>query len=108
MTDRVIVEGLSVARVLYDFINREVLPGTGVPEAGFWTRLDRIVHDLGPEIARSWPSAMLCRRRSTNGIVPTKANPSTLRLIGPFSARSDIWFRREMTSPSTPRTWTTR
>jgi len=49
MTDRVIIEGLSVARVLYDFINREVLPGTGVPEAGFWTRLDRIVHDLAPE-----------------------------------------------------------
>jgi malate synthase len=48
MTDRVIVERLSVARVLYDFINREVLPGTGVPEAGFWTRLDRIVHDLAP------------------------------------------------------------
>jgi malate synthase len=48
MTDRVVVEGLSVARVLYDFINREVLPGTGVPEAGFWTRLDRIVHDLAP------------------------------------------------------------
>jgi malate synthase len=49
MTDRVIVEGLSVARVLYDFINREVLPGTGVPEAGLWTRLDRIVHDLAPQ-----------------------------------------------------------
>src|SRR5262245_44091788 len=48
MTDRVIVERLNVARVLYDFINREVLPGTGVPEAGFWTRLDRIVHDLAP------------------------------------------------------------
>jgi malate synthase len=48
MTDRVIIERLSVARVLYDFINREVLPGTGVPEAGFWTRLDRIVHDLAP------------------------------------------------------------
>ena len=48
MTDRVVVERLSVARVLYDFINREVLPGTGVPEAGFWTRLDRIVHDLAP------------------------------------------------------------
>jgi malate synthase len=48
MTDRVIVEGLSVAGVLYDFINREVLPGTGVPEAGLWTRLDRIVHDLAP------------------------------------------------------------
>ena len=48
MTDRVVVEGLSVARVLYDFINREVLPGTGVPEAGLWIQLDRIVHDLAP------------------------------------------------------------
>jgi malate synthase len=49
MTDRVVVDGLSVARVLYDFINKEVLPGTGVPEAGFWTRLDRIIHDLSPK-----------------------------------------------------------
>jgi malate synthase len=48
MTGRVIVEGLSVARVLYDFINREVLPGTGVPEASLWIRLDRIIHDLAP------------------------------------------------------------
>jgi malate synthase len=48
MTDRVVVEGLSVARVLYDFINRDVLPGTGVPEVGLWTRLDRIIHDLAP------------------------------------------------------------
>jgi malate synthase len=49
MTERVVVEGLSVAKVLHDFINKEVLPGTGVPEAGFWTRLDRIVHDLAPK-----------------------------------------------------------
>ncbi|HWB46708.1 MAG TPA: malate synthase G [Hyphomicrobiaceae bacterium] len=49
MTERVVVDGLSVARVLYDFIVKEVLPGTGVPEAGFWTRLDRIVHDLAPK-----------------------------------------------------------
>jgi malate synthase len=48
MTERVVVESLSVAKVLHEFIVREVLPGTGVPEAGFWTRLDRIVHDLAP------------------------------------------------------------
>jgi malate synthase len=48
MTDRVVVEGLSVAKVLHEFIGREVLPGTGVPETAFWTRLDRIVHDLAP------------------------------------------------------------
>jgi len=58
ITERVIFEGLSVARVLYDFINKEVLPGTGAPETGLWTRLDRIVHDLGP-----WNRALLAKRR---------------------------------------------
>jgi malate synthase len=49
MTERVLVEGLSVAKVLYDFVNREALPGTGLSETAFWTRLDRIVHDLSPK-----------------------------------------------------------
>ena len=49
MTERVVVDGLSVAKVLYDFINKEALPGTGVSETAFWTRLDRIVHDLAPK-----------------------------------------------------------
>ena len=49
MTERVLVDGLSVAKVLHDFIAKEALPGTGVPEAAFWTRLDRIVHDLAPK-----------------------------------------------------------
>jgi malate synthase len=49
MTERVVVDGLSVAKVLYDFISKDVLPGTGVPGAAFWTRLDRIIHDLAPK-----------------------------------------------------------
>ena len=49
MTERVLVGGLSVAKVLYDFVNREALPGTGIPETAFWTRLDRIVQDLSPK-----------------------------------------------------------
>jgi malate synthase len=48
MTDRVIVDGLSIAKVLHEFIRNEVLPGTVIPEAGFWTRVDRLVHDLAP------------------------------------------------------------
>ena len=48
MTERVVVDGLSVAKVFYDFISKEALPGTGVSEAAFWARLDRIVHDLAP------------------------------------------------------------
>ncbi|MET0193152.1 MAG: malate synthase G, partial [Hyphomicrobiaceae bacterium] len=49
MTERVLVGGLSVAKVLYDFVNREALPGTGLSDTAFWTRLDRIVHDLSPK-----------------------------------------------------------
>jgi malate synthase len=49
MTERVLIDGLSVAKVLYEFINKEVLPGTGIAENGFWTRLDRLVHDLAPK-----------------------------------------------------------
>lgn len=48
MTERVVVESLSVAKVLHEFIVKDVLPGTGIAEAAFWIRLDRIVHDLAP------------------------------------------------------------
>src|SRR4029450_7299954 len=85
MTDRVIVERLSVARVLYDFINREVLPGTGVPEAGLWIRLDRIVHDLAPR-----NRALLAKRDALQAQIDAwhrarKGNLSTLRRTGLFS-----------------------
>src|SRR5262245_54544958 len=49
MTERVLVGGLSVAKVLYDFVNKEALPGTGIAETAYWTRLDRLVHDLSPK-----------------------------------------------------------
>jgi malate synthase len=48
MIERVNVGGLGVAKVLYDFINREALPGTGVTQDAFWKGLDTIVHDLAP------------------------------------------------------------
>ena len=40
---------IKVAKVLWDFINTEVLPGTSVSEESFWHGLDTLVHDLGPE-----------------------------------------------------------
>ena len=36
MTDRVKAGNLRVARVLYDFVNNEALPGTGLDSDSFW------------------------------------------------------------------------
>ncbi|MBO0675981.1 malate synthase G [Mycolicibacterium sp. S2-37] len=48
MTDRVEVGNLRVARVLYDFITDEALPGTGLDPDSFWSGVDKIVADLTP------------------------------------------------------------
>ncbi|OBH21480.1 malate synthase G [Mycolicibacter terrae] len=51
MTDRVSVGELRVARVLYDFITDEALPGTGVDPDSFWAGVDKVVTDLTPKNA---------------------------------------------------------
>ena len=48
MTDRIAAGGLQVDRLLYDFINDEALPGTGIAPESFWPAFDRLVHDLTP------------------------------------------------------------
>ncbi len=50
-TPRTTVHGLQVATELHQFINDQVLPGTGVDPAAFWAGFDRIVHDLAPKNA---------------------------------------------------------
>jgi malate synthase len=48
MTDRVATGNLRVAKVLYDFINNEALPGTDIDPDSFWAGVDKVVTDLGP------------------------------------------------------------
>ncbi|GGO78231.1 malate synthase G [Marinobacterium nitratireducens] len=48
MTLRVQTGGLQVAKSLYDFINNEAMPGTGVEADKYWAAFDKIVHDLAP------------------------------------------------------------
>ncbi len=48
MSERIGIGGLQVDRQLYDFINDEALPGTGLSAAAFWAGFDRLIHGLAP------------------------------------------------------------
>ena len=43
MTDRITLHGLQVASQLHRFIERDVLPGTGIDSAAFWQGFGAIV-----------------------------------------------------------------
>jgi malate synthase len=49
MTEYVAAGSLKVAKVLYDFINGEAMPGTGLDQASFWKGLEALIHDLAPK-----------------------------------------------------------
>ena len=48
MTDRIEAGALQVDKELYDFINDEALPGTGIAPETFWSGFDALIHDLAP------------------------------------------------------------
>ncbi len=52
MSDRVEVSGLSVDRALYDLIEQEITPDSGVDAAAFWQAFADIHAELGPENRR--------------------------------------------------------
>ena len=49
MTSRVDKFGLQVSAPLYEMIEKEALPGTGVTSDTFWQGLSALIHDLGPK-----------------------------------------------------------
>ena len=50
-TPRTTRHGLQVATELHDFVEREVLPGTGIDSDHFWSGFGRLVADLAPKNA---------------------------------------------------------
>lgn len=51
MNERVQVGGLQVASELYQLINEQVIPGTGIDNDKFWADFESILNDLGPRNA---------------------------------------------------------
>lgn len=49
MEHYVTVGNLRVASVLYQFIQTEALPGTGLSSESFWSGFDKLIHDLAPK-----------------------------------------------------------
>lgn len=49
MTERVQVGGLQVAKVLFDFVNNEAIPGTGISAEQFWVGAENVINDLAPK-----------------------------------------------------------
>ena len=78
MTDRIETGGLQVDRELYDFINDEALPGTGVSPERFWSGLDRLIHGLAPRNRE-----LLARRDA-------------------LQRRIDAWYREHRDAPVDP------
>jgi malate synthase len=51
MTARIDLKGISVAKSLSDFVETEVLPGTGVAKERFWSGLAQLVAEFAPRNA---------------------------------------------------------
>ena len=63
MTSRIQVGTLQIDQMLYNFINDEALPGTGVVPEAFWVGFERIVDIFAPGTERLSIGAMTCSRR---------------------------------------------
>lgn len=75
MTQRTNAHGLQVANELYNFVNTQVLPGTGVEQDAFWKGFSTLVGDLAPKNA-----ALLAERDRLQTELDTwhKANPGPI------------------------------
>jgi malate synthase len=51
-SSRVSSNGLQIARVLYNFVNQEALPGTGISPKRFWSGFGRLIRELAPRNAQ--------------------------------------------------------
>ena len=83
MTERITRHQLHVDARLHDFIEQQVLPGTGVEPADFWAGFDAIVRDLAPKNA-----ALLAERDRLQAELDAwhRQNPGPIRRMAKYRA----------------------
>ena len=90
--DRADAAGLKIARTLYDFVNAEAIPGTGVEPGGILVRLRRAAARPCPPLRRAvGQTRRNCRPRSTRGTWRCAANRSTSASIWLSCATLATW-----------------
>ena len=47
--DYIAIENIKISKPLYDLVNQEIIPGTGINTNNFWASLGAIVKDLEPK-----------------------------------------------------------
>ena len=75
--------GLTVAKELYEFVNTEALPGTGIAPDSFWSAADEIIHSFSPKIAR-----LLRKRKSLQNKINRWHRSNAGQAIDPVSYRN--------------------
>ncbi len=83
MTARTEIHGLKVATVLKDFVDQQVLPGTGIEAESFWAGFGALVHELAPRNA-----ALLAERDRLQTELDTwhRKNPGPIKNMRKFRA----------------------
>ena len=77
------IHNLQVATELFNFVNTEVLPGTGLEQEQFWQGFSSIVHDLAPK-----NFALLLKRDQLQSQLDTwhRANPGPITDMPAYQA----------------------
>ncbi|WP_020619391.1 malate synthase G [Paenibacillus daejeonensis] len=88
---------LQVADVLYDFIMKEALSGTGLDAGQFWSGLEELIHDMTPEnkallVSRDQLQAQIDEwHRQQGGAGETEDYKAFLQEIGYLEPRKDAF-----------------
>mgnify|MGYP000524803013 CR=1 FL=1 len=81
MTDRIQHGGLQIATELYNLIDQEIAPGTGVDPTHFWGQFEAILDEFGPR------NEALLRQRDTLQAKTLRSCPASW----PFSVIASLF-----------------